>query len=101
MCYDLKGTLIFCYLYSFLSFSINRMLCLLFSKKKKNGEKSIVRKHLKHIQKKTSTLKYSNPSLIKEFKRSLTDSSCGLSLKAEYLDNLWFGIIQPETNINS
>jgi len=51
------------------------MLCLLFPKKKKNGEKSIVRKHLKHI-KKTSTLKYSNPSLIKGFKRSITDSSC-------------------------
>jgi hypothetical protein len=67
------------------------MLCLLFSKKKKNDEKSIVRKHLKHT-KKASTLKYSNSSLLKGFKRSLTGGSRGLSLKAEHLDDLWFGI---------
>jgi hypothetical protein len=70
------------------------MLRLLFFKKKKNGEKSIVCRHI-------STLKYNNSSLLKGFKRYLTSGSCELSLEVEHLDDLWFGITQLETNIKS
>jgi len=62
------------------------MLCLLFP----------IRKWIEYsietpkIQKKkrVSTLRYINSSLLKEFKRFITASSCELSLENEYLDNL-------------
>jgi hypothetical protein len=73
MWYYLRGILIFYYL----GFSINKMLCLLFPKKK------------------TRTLRYNNSSVLKEFRIFLTGSSCELPLEAEQLDGLWFATTQP------
>ena len=61
---DLKDKLIFYLFIGFLGFSMNRMLYVLFSKKEK-GEKSTTCKCLKHKTKKTSILRYTNPSLLK------------------------------------
>jgi hypothetical protein len=72
----------------YLGYSINRILCLLFSTRKE-GEYSMEPKTQK---KRTSTLRYNNLSLLKKFRRFLT-SSCGLPLKAGYLDDLWFVLI--------
>jgi hypothetical protein len=46
-------------------------------------------------KKKYSTLRYNNSSVLKEFRRFLTSSSCELPLEAEQLDDLWFVTTQP------
>jgi hypothetical protein len=38
---------------------------------------------------------YNNPSILKRFRKFFTSGSCGLSLEARYLDDLWFMTTQP------
>lgn len=57
------------------------MSSFLFSKRE--CEKSIVYKKLKHKKKKAITLSYDNFSLLKIFKISLIGDSCELLLEAE------------------
>jgi hypothetical protein len=81
-----KGKIIFFSFIRFLDLFIKRMLCLLFSKVKEYSTKTYKAK------KKTSSLRYNNPSLLKGFMRFLTGSSCEILLEIENLNNMWFAI---------
>jgi hypothetical protein len=48
----------------------------------------------KHKKKRANTQKYSNPPLLKGFKKFFIDGPCELSLKARQLNGLWLITIQ-------
>ena len=72
------------------------MQCLLFFVRL-NEEKNYVSyiKPEKHKNKRISTQRHNNPSLLKGFKRFLIGGSSGSPLKVEHLDVLWFATTQP------
>ena len=64
-------------------------MSLISYERKGEGWENTVHKHLKH-KKKKELLRYNNSSLLNMFRRFLIGGSCGLPLKAEHLDDLWF-----------
>jgi hypothetical protein len=69
----------------FLDFSINKMICFLLLIQRKTIS---VTEIFETQNKKASTQRYRNLSLLKKFRRFLTSDSCGLPLETGYLDNL-------------